>query len=143
MKTFFRFAVFILIISGPARAVAAHPTPAADGALAPGETLAAGTFVGTWRNETDSGKLRLSFKQEGAAWSAEGSFTFQEAEIPARVTKLKVDGSKIELVLAWVVQESPGQSRMVGELSGVKIEGTFESETPDGTSSGTWTVTRS
>jgi hypothetical protein len=46
------------------------------------------------------------------------------------------------MVIAWVIQEAPGQSRMIGELSGTKIEGTFESETPDSTSSGTWTVTR-
>ena len=102
----------------------------------------AGHYIGTWRSDTDGGKLRLSLKQNGAAWTAEASFTFQESEIPCTVSRFKVEGAKIELVLDWAIQESPGQSRLIGEFSGAKIEGTYQSETPDTTSSGTWAVTR-
>ena len=102
----------------------------------------AGDYIGTWRNDTDGGKLRLSLKQSGAMWTAEASFTFQESEIPCKVTSLKVEGAKMEIVLDWAIEESPGQSRLIGEFSGAKIEGTYQSETPDTTSSGTWMVTR-
>jgi hypothetical protein len=104
--------------------------------------VTAGNFAGTWRNDVDSGKVKLSLKREGDVWTASMVFTYQETEIPAKVTSLKVHGSKVEVVAAWTIQESVGQSRMVGEQSGDKIEGTFESETTEGTSSGTWSVTR-
>jgi hypothetical protein len=142
MKTLLRFAVFVLAVSAPALVGADAPPPVAASPSSSDAPSVAGDFTGTWRNDTDGGKVRLSLKQNGATWTAEASFTFQETEIPAKVTSFKVDGAKIELVLAWVIQESPGQSRMIGELTGAKIDGTYQSETPDGTSSGTWTVTR-
>lgn len=144
MKTLLRYAVFVLTVSVSAPAVVGadvRPPAAGDPSVSDTPSVA-GDFIGTWRNDTDGGKLRLSLKQIGATWTAEASFTFQEAEISAQVTSFKVNGSKIELVIAWVIQEAPGQSRMIGQLSGAKIEGTYESETPDSTSSGTWTVTR-
>ena len=142
MKILLRFAAFVLAFFAPALVRADVQTPAANAISSSTAPKLAGDFSGTWRNDTDGGKLRLSLKQNGATWTAEASFTFQETEIPTKVTSLKVDGAKIELVLAWTIQESPGQSSMIGELFGAKIEGTYESEMPEGKSSGTWTVTR-
>ena len=142
MQNRLRLAVFVLVLSSSAllhadvqRPVAANPSSSAAPSMA-------GNFSGTWRNDTEGGKLRLSLKQTGATWAAEASFTYQETEIPTKVTSLKVNGAKIEIVLAWSIEESPGQSRMIGELAGAKIEGTYQSEMPEATSSGTWTVTR-
>ena len=143
MKTLPRFLVFVLAIFA-SQLVAAEVQPPApsDNPSRSDKPSIAGDFVGTWRTDTDTGKLRLSIKQNGETWSAETSFTFQDAEIPAKVTRLKVEGTSVELVVAWMIQETPGQSRMTGELAGAKIDGTFQSETPDGTSNGTWSVTR-
>ena len=84
----------------------------------------------------------MLLKQNGATPTAEVSFTFQESEIPCKVTSFKVDGAKIEIVVDWTIDGSPGQSRLIGEFSGAKLEGTYQSETPDTRSSGTWAVTR-
>jgi hypothetical protein len=142
MKILPRFAAFALAVFAPSLVCADVQPPVAGSASSSAERSMAGEFNGTWRNDTDGGKLRLSLKQNTEKWTAEATFTFQEKEIPTKVTSLKVNGAKIEIVLAWFIDEVPGQSRMIGELSGAKIEGTYESEMPEATSSGTWTVTR-
>lgn len=102
----------------------------------------AGEFAGTWQSDAESGKLRLTFKQVDDVWTAESSFTFQDAEIPAKASGLKIDGAKVELVLDWEVQGAPGRSRLIGEWSGSKIEGIYDSKSGDSVTTGTWSVTR-
>src|SRR5689334_2271204 len=114
MKTPLSFAVLFLACATPALVAAeAATSKSEEGPVTSSVDALAGNFAGTWRNETDSGKLRLSLKRDGDAWTAVVAFTYQEAEIPAKVTSLKVNGAKIELVAAWTIQESAGQSRMV------------------------------
>src|SRR4051812_10500616 len=62
----------------------------------------AGDFAGTWKGAGDSGgKLRLKLKPAGAEWAGEASFTFQDAEVSAKVKSIKVDGTKVVLVLEY------------------------------------------
>jgi hypothetical protein len=142
MKNLLHLAVIVLAVSATALVAADVQPPAAGNASSPAAPAVAGEFTGIWGNDTDGGTLRLSLKQNGAARAAEVSFTFQESEIPCKVTSFNVDGAKMEIVVEWAIEGSPGQSRMIGELSGAKIEGTYQSQTSEGTSKGTWTVTR-
>lgn len=121
-------------------ALPAEPKPTAADAVVPRSL--AGEFVGTWQSDSESGKLRLVFKQTDDIWTAESSFTFQDAEIPAKASELKIDGAKVEFVLDWEVQGSPGRSRLIGEWSGSKIEGIYDSKSGDSVTTGTWSVTR-
>ena len=141
MKTLLRLAVIVLAVSATAL-VSAEVQPVAGNPLSDNATSTAGEFTGTWGNDTDGGKLRLLLKQNGATPTAEVSFTFQASDIPCKVTSFKVNGAKIEIVVDWTIDGSPGQSRLIGKFSGAKLEGTYQSETPDTRSSGTWAVTR-
>jgi hypothetical protein len=117
---------------------------AADAAqsTAASETLA-GKYVGTWQSGPDGGQLRITLMKDAAAWTAESSFTVGESQITGKVVRVAVDGSKLTMVIAWELNGTPGESRLTGEMvEGKKFDGTFESTTPDGNSSGTWTVTR-
>ena len=117
------------------------PASAAIEASAP-KPLLAGNYVGTWQSNPDSGELRLKLTENGGQWAAEASFTYQGAPIPCTVGLVKVDGAKIEFVLEWNVDGTPGQSRLTGQAEGKTIAGSYDNKTPDGTSTGTWTVTR-
>ena len=142
MKTLLRFVAIVLAVSATALVLAEVQPPAVGNASSSVAPALAGEFAGTWGNDTDGGKLRLLLKQNGATPTAEVSFTFQASDIPCKVTSFKVNGAKIEIVVDWTIDGSPGQSRLIGEFSGAKLEGTYQSETPDTRSSGTWTVTR-
>jgi hypothetical protein len=102
----------------------------------------AGKYTGTWKSDADSGNLTLKLIQDAAIWTAEASFTFQGADIPATVNSVKVDGSTVEVVLGWTIDGTPGVSRLSGKLSDDKLHGSYQSETPDGVTTGTWSVTR-
>lgn len=110
-------------------------TPAAPISLA-------GSYKGTWGNGTDSGQLRLKLAQDGGSWTAVCTFTFEDAEIPTKTKSISVNGQKLELVLQWELQGSPGESRMTGELNGAKLDGIYDTKTATDTSNGTWSTTR-
>ncbi|MEO6005213.1 MAG: hypothetical protein ABIZ04_21875 [Opitutus sp.] len=110
-------------------------TPAAQSSLA-------GSYKGTWGNGTDGGQLRLKLAQDGPNWTAVCTFTFDDAEIPTRTKSVNVSGQKLELVVQWEMQGSPGESRIAGELNGAKLDGIYETKTGTETSSGTWSTTR-
>lgn len=131
-------AISATVVSDAALPVRLTPTAAEAGA----PRSIAGEFVGTWQNDAESGKLRLVFKQVDDLWTAESSFTFEDAEIPAKASGLKIDGAKVEFVLDWEVQGAPGHSRLIGEWSGSKIEGIYDSKSGDTVTTGTWSVTR-
>ena len=121
---------------------AVTPPPSSAEAESGVKRSIAGEYAGTWQSDADSGKFRLTLKREGDVWTAESSFTFQDAEIPAKASALKIDGAKVELVLDWEIQGAPGQSRLIGEWTGSKIDGIYDSKSADSVTTGTWTVTR-
>ncbi|MEO7412949.1 MAG: hypothetical protein ABIZ81_06295 [Opitutaceae bacterium] len=102
----------------------------------------AGTYAGKWMTDAIEGTLRLKLQQVGAAWTGESSFTYDGAEIPTKVVRVKVEGTKIEVVIAWDSQGTPAETRLTGELSGEKIEGTFQSKVANETTAGKWNATR-
>ena len=115
----------------------------ASGADAAVKAPAAGEYAGSWQSSGNAGgKLRLKLKQEGAVWSAEASFTYQEADVPTTMKTIKVEGAKVEFVFEWKIQDAAGESKLTGEVSEGKLTGTYESKSSSGVSNGTWTVTR-
>jgi len=103
-----------------------------------------GQYAGKWKSSTDvTGALRIKIKQESAGWAAEASFSFEGAEIPTKMKEIQVDGSKVRLIFDWKIQDTVGQSKLSGEVTGDTLQGTYESKTASGESSGgTWIVTR-
>ncbi len=104
----------------------------------------AGEFTGEWRAENDThGALRLKFMPgQDAVWTLEASFTFEGANVPTTTKTLRVDGGKIETVFAWEVQGTAASSKLIGELKGDRLEGTYESTTTEGAAKGKWHVSR-
>ena len=123
-------------------------TRAADTKTAPPSAAAkssvAGQYKGEWKSSAEAnGELNIKLKQEGATWSAEAMFTFERADVPTKMKSVEIDGTKVVLVFDWEIQGTPGQSRIMGELSGDTLQGTFETKSPEGPSKGTWKVKRS
>ncbi len=118
------------------------PVPAVDHADA--KPSPAGQFAGKWKSSTDaSGELRLKLKPDTATtWSAEATFTFEGTEVPTKVKSVEITGAKVLVVFDWVIDGSPGQSKLTGELAGDTLRGTYQTTGAAGASGGTWTVNR-
>lgn len=124
----------------PAQTKPAAPPSAGKSATA----IAAGDYTGTWKATNESGgALRLKLKNEAASgWAGEASFTFDGTNIPAKVTSIKVDGSKLELVFEWEIQGTPGKSRLFGEWQEGRLKGKYDSTPAEAAGEGTWEVAR-
>jgi len=103
-----------------------------------------GAYQGEWKSNDGTGdSLRLVLTQEpGATWTAKATFYLEGAEVPCKVTAVKVEGTNIELVFAWDVQGTSGTSTLHGQSAGLIIEGKYETKAADAVSSGTWKVSR-
>lgn len=103
-----------------------------------------GDYIGEWRAQNNSGgALRLNFTRNGdAAWTAQVSFTFEGALVPTTTKSLKIDGSKVQLVIGWEVDGTAASSQLKGELKDDVLEGTYDSTTNEGAAKGTWKATR-
>lgn len=102
-----------------------------------------GEYAGKWQSSGDvSGNLRLKLKQDGAAWTAEASFTVEDAALTPKVKGVKVDGNKIELVFGWEFRGTPQETTLTGEAASDTLSGRYESKTAGEASTGTWTVKR-
>jgi hypothetical protein len=121
--------------------------PAADSKPAAGSPAArpalVGEYAGKWKGRDDAGgELRIKLKQDAAGWIAETVFTLQGNEVPTKTKALAVDGSKLELTIAWEAEGTAAQTKLVGALNGNVMEGTYESTISESSASGTWRVTR-
>ena len=140
------FALPIAIALGGPALVAAEPGAAS--VVEPGAPAApagvTGRYAGPWQSSTDAaGELRLSVKQDEArAWTAEATFTLEGVEVPTKVKAFEVEGTKVRLVLDWVIDGTAGQSKLVGALKENVLQGTYETSGAAGSSHGTWSVTR-
>jgi hypothetical protein len=137
--TLFAFLLCILPVLRAADAKAKSPPSATTSSLA-------GRYVGEWKGTGESaaaaGELRITLKQDGTTWTAEALFTFESADVPTQMKTVEIEGTKVLLVFDWQIQNTPGQSRLSGELKGDSLQGTFETKSPEGPSKGTWKVTR-
>lgn len=139
MKSLLCLSLVVFSFSANSVAFSADAPPAAGETARP---VVAGKYIGTWSSGDESGKLIVTLKPDGDGWAAESSFTFQAEEIQAKVVSVKVDGTKFDLVLDWVIQGGAGQSHLIGEIGAKGIDGTYDTKTADNTSSGIWTLTR-
>ena len=115
--------------------------PAAPAAAA-AASLAAGTYVGSWRAQDEStGNLRLKFSR-GAdqQWKAEATFTYEGAEVPTATKTLKLEGGRVELTFSWEVQGVNASSTLKGEIQAGTLSGTYQSTVNEAASAGRWTV---
>lgn len=136
------FCSFLLAATASSFALAAETKPTPPAAAAPAvKASLVGKYAGTWQSGDGAagGKLKVAVKAEGDKWTAEASFTYQDAEIPTKLKSMKVEGAKVELVFEWAVDGNTNASTMRGELTGDKLQGTYESL--DG-GRGSWIVTR-
>jgi hypothetical protein len=115
-------------------APAPHSTPA----------VAAGEFNGEWRGQDQStGALRLKIApgKEGG-WTGSVVFTYGPVDIPTTVKSVRVDGKKVEAVFTWEIEGTSASTKLVGELNGDQLEGTYDSTTGEGAAAGKWKATR-
>lgn len=132
----------ILCLATGSAVPAAETKPAA--ASAKEAVSFAGEFSGQWMGDNGtSGVLKLTFKPgKDAAMTMEAMFTFEGADVPTTTKTIQIEGSKITTVFAWLVQGTAATSKLVGELKGDRLEGTYESTTAEGGAKGTWKVAR-
>lgn len=133
--------VILLAVNGAVGLAAESKVPVAP---AVEKVSLAGEFTGEWRAENDAhGALRLKFTSgKDAVWKLEASFFFEGVNVPTTTKTLRVDGGKIETVFAWEVQGTAASSKLIGELKGDALEGTYESTTTEGAAKGKWRVSR-
>jgi hypothetical protein len=120
------------------------PAPSPKAPVASSATALAGEYAGKWRGHDDaSGNLKLKLKQDGAAWTAEASFTVEDASITPKVKTVKVEGGKVELTFGWEFRGTTQETTLIGEAAADTLSGRYESKTSSESTSGTWTVKRS
>jgi hypothetical protein len=145
MKRLFPSAILILVALAlpalPAAETKSAPPAARKSAPAP---AIAGEYTGHWKGQNEAtGALRINLQQDAAgAWVAKAWFTFEGAEVATTMKSVKVEGPKVEMAFAWVVQGTAAQSQLTGKWSGSSLEGTYENTSQEGPASGTWKVTR-
>jgi hypothetical protein len=130
------FSVAIGIAADP------KPTPTAPNPSAVVSSLA-GKYLGIWQSAGgDGGELELNFKPDAGNWAVDASFTFQGAKVPTKVKDVKVNGPKVEMTFTYMIEDNPGETRLVGELADGKLTGTFQTRGSDDTNVGTWKAAR-
>ena len=146
MKPLFPLILVAIFLPGAVMAAETKSVPPAAGNSEAKSSLA-GKYSVKWKGPEDSGgELSVTLKQSdsASAWIAEARFTYEGVEIPTTMTGVTIEGTrKVRLVFTWQIQDTPGQSAMIGELSGDTLKGTYETTGPAGNSKGTWSVTRS
>lgn len=105
---------------------------------------AAGEFIGEWRGQDQStGALRLKLTAgKDGGWAGSVVFTYGTVDIPTTVKSVRVDGSRLEAVFAWEIEGTAASTKLIGELKGDRLEGTYDSTTAEGAAAGTWKANR-
>jgi hypothetical protein len=112
-------------------------------ALIAQDKLVPGAYKGTYSGGAGGGDFHLALKADGkGGFNAEVGFTIMGEEVPGKITSLKVDGAKIEIVYDFDLQGMRLQSAATGTLSGKTLGGTYKTSA-DGAAvdEGTWKTT--
>jgi hypothetical protein len=143
MKTPTLLTCLALVLSSPAGLSAAEAHAAVAQPAKTAATLA-GEYAGKWKAENEaSGNVRLKLSQAAdGKWSADVVFSYEGTEIATTTKSIKVEGSKLEVVMAWEVQGVSSSSTLKGELKGDTIEGKYDSAAAEGAATGTWNAKR-
>jgi hypothetical protein len=107
------------------------------------EKLAPGNYKGTYTGGAGGGDLRLALKADGkGGLTGEVGFTVGGEEVAVKMTSMKVDGSKVQMIWEFDLQGAKLQSASEGTLSGKTLSGTYKTSS-DGQAvdQGTWTTT--
>ena len=67
----------------------------------------------------------------------------QVAEVATKIKNVAINGTKVELVASYVIDNQPGESTLTGELKGDELSGIYVTRGDGDPSQGTWTVKRS
>lgn len=106
-----------------------------------------GTYKGTWTGSQADGNITVTLRPDGEGPSkADVSFTIAGQDVKCKVTSVKVDGSKVELVYEFDLGDTKLQSTATGQVNGKSMEGTYKTKSlADGSAvdEGTWKVTAS
>jgi hypothetical protein len=107
------------------------------------DKLAAGAYKGAYSGAAGGGDFHLALKADGkGGFSAEVGFTIMGEEVPGKITSLKVDGAKIEIVYDFDLQGMRLQSAATGTLSGKTLGGTYKTSAEGAAvDEGTWKTT--
>jgi hypothetical protein len=110
----------------------------AQDVLSPGTT-----YKGTYTGAAGNGDFHLTLKVDGkGGLTAEVGFTIMGQEVPGKITTLKVQGAKIEMVYDFDLEGTKLTSAAIGTLKGKTLEGTYKT-TAEGAAvdEGTWKTT--
>jgi hypothetical protein len=145
MNRLLRFVPLMLLVCSASIVTAADSTSRASPGRPADNSPVVGRFMGKWKSSSDTtGDLRLTLKQDAAAaWSAEASFSYQDKDVSTTMKTVQIDGTKVQLVFDWQIDGTAGQSKIIGELTGDTLKGTYQTSGAAGNSSGTWSVSRS
>ena len=102
-----------------------------------------GTYKGTYAGGAGGGDFHLTLTADGkGGFSAEVGFTIMGEEVPGKITSLKIDGAKIEMVYDFDLQGTKLQSAASGTLSGKTLGGTYKTSAEGAAvDEGTWKTT--
>jgi hypothetical protein len=103
-----------------------------------------GTYKGTWvSDDQGGGDLTLSFSGNSDSLQAEVSFTNEGETINCDVKSVKLDGSKLLLVINYGLEGNHYEAILSGVLDGTTLSGTYKTRLLADDSAGdtgTWKV---
>lgn len=103
-----------------------------------------GTYKGTWGSDNQGGgDLTMSFSGDSDSIKAEVSFTNEGDTIQCDVKSVKLDGSKLLLVMNYGPEGNRYEATLTGTLDGKTLSGTYKTKSLADDSSGdtgTWKI---
>lgn len=89
----------------------------------------AGTYKGTWSGGAASGEIRMKLDSAGnGTWNADVVFTLGTDEVKTKVTSVKVDGAKVEVVYQFDLQGNTLESTATGQVTDKTLEGAYKTK---------------
>lgn len=106
-----------------------------------------GKYDGTWSstNGSQSGDLHITLSEDGAKWNAEASFAFEGEDIPCKVTRVEVAGTKMVLAYQFDLGGYRLLSTLTGDFASSTVSGKYDTKTVENSQpidAGTFTATR-
>jgi hypothetical protein len=88
-----------------------------------------GTYKGTWVSDNQGGgDLTMSFTGDSDSLKAEVSFTNEGETIKCDVKSVKLDGSKLLLVMEYGIEGNRYGATLSGVVDGKLLSGTYKSK---------------
>jgi hypothetical protein len=88
-----------------------------------------GTYKGTWVSDNQGGgDLTMSFSGDSDSLKAEVSFTNEGETIKCDVKSVKLDGSKVLLVMDYGVEGNRYEATLSGVVDGKQLGGTYKTK---------------